>query len=298
MTDTYRSRTRAVRGAARDHLRQLRADRLSRRGERPAETPEAQASTGPSTPAAEPSLSISAAAESACSSVPVTESVDPGWADGLPAEMAASSATKTLAGAAREDAGLHPRLGAKTDAERQVAGPLSDGGGDSDDGRPDPAERADAGTAPDRGCRPGAMTEPQGIVAMPDGSDTAERSGSAMTTDDAAPPTEDHESAESGRLAEAADGAASGSETHEGAACGAGAHGPPGSMRALGQSDLHMLPGAGPGLVWMLQQCGVTSLDDLARADPEALTDRMGLVGQMLDLSSWVAFAARVGAGR
>jgi hypothetical protein len=44
----------------------------------------------------------------------------------------------------------------------------------------------------------------------------------------------------------------------------------------------------------MLQQCGVSSLTDLGRADPAILSDRMGLVGQMLDLESWVAFAARV----
>lgn len=298
MTDTYRSRTRAVRGAARDHLRQLRADRLSRRGARPAETSEAQASTGPSAPAAEQSLSISAAAESACSSVSVTESVGPGWADGVAAEVAASSAAETFGGAAREDAGLPPRPGANPDGEGMVAEPPPDGGREIDDGRLDPAERADAGAARDRGCRPGATTEPEGILAMPDRSDTEERAASAATTDDAAPHTENHQSAGLAQAAEAVDGAASGSQASEGAACGAGTDGPPGVTTAGGESDLHMLPGAGPGLVWMLQHCGVTSLDDLARADPEALTDRMGLVGQMLDLSSWVAFAARVGAGR
>jgi len=63
-------------------------------------------------------------------------------------------------------------------------------------------------------------------------------------------------------------------------------------------SDLTELPGAGPGLVWMLEQCGVRSLEAMAQADPEALTARMGLVGEMLDLSSWVAHAAETMASR
>jgi predicted flap endonuclease-1-like 5' DNA nuclease len=59
-------------------------------------------------------------------------------------------------------------------------------------------------------------------------------------------------------------------------------------------SDLHALPGAGSGLVWMLEQCGIRSMADLSGADAADLAARMGLVGQMLDLDAWIAFAARV----
>ncbi|RDC73185.1 hypothetical protein DLJ49_08755 [Rhodovulum sp. 12E13] len=297
MTDTYRSRTRAVRGAARDHLRQLRADRLSRRGARPAETSAAQAPTGASSAAADLSLSISAAAESACSSVSAAEAVESGWTDRATDEMGASSA-EALDGAACESAGLGQRLGANPDEEGMVAEPPAEGGGDIADGPSDPAERADTGTARHLPGRPEAKTDPQGIPAIPEGSDNAERAGSATTADDVAPRTGGHESAGTGPAAEAADEAAFGSQAHDSVACGADSDRSPGGTTAGVQSDLHRLPGAGPGLVWMLQQCGVTSLDDLARADPEALTDQMGLVGQMLDLSSWVAFAERVGAER
>ena len=57
------------------------------------------------------------------------------------------------------------------------------------------------------------------------------------------------------------------------------------------ESDLVLLPGAGDGLVWMLGQCGINTLVELARADADELTERMGLVGQMLDLQAWIAFA-------
>ncbi|MEM7520408.1 MAG: hypothetical protein AAF307_05160 [Pseudomonadota bacterium] len=57
------------------------------------------------------------------------------------------------------------------------------------------------------------------------------------------------------------------------------------------ESDLFDLPGAGPGLVWMLQNCGVSSLKELAAADPDALTSEMGLVAQILDLGYWIEFA-------
>jgi predicted flap endonuclease-1-like 5' DNA nuclease len=297
MTDTYRSRTRAVRGAARDHLRQLRADRLSRRGARPAETPEAQAPTGASVSAAEPSLSISAAAESACIRVSAAEAGEPEWTDNAADEVRASSVAETLDGAARESAASDRRLRADPDREVTCAEPPADGG-EIADGRSDPVERAPNGMARDPGCRREAKTESQDMPAVPAGSDDEERAGSATTTDDAAARTEDHATTGPGHAAEVADGSAFGNRAHDGAAGGGGSDGPTGDTTDAGESDLHMLPGAGPGLVWMLQRCGVTSLDDLAQADPEVLTDQMGLIGQMLDLSSWVAFADRVGTER
>lgn len=55
--------------------------------------------------------------------------------------------------------------------------------------------------------------------------------------------------------------------------------------------DLSQLPGAGPGLIWMLHQCGIASLADLAAADPNGLSHKLGLVGQILDVSVWRNFA-------
>ncbi|MBC7739278.1 MAG: hypothetical protein H7245_19190, partial [Candidatus Saccharibacteria bacterium] len=58
------------------------------------------------------------------------------------------------------------------------------------------------------------------------------------------------------------------------------------------------LPSAGPALVWMLQKCGITCLADLAQADVAALTRRMGLVGQIVDVQAWHRFAVvEVGKG-
>jgi predicted flap endonuclease-1-like 5' DNA nuclease len=58
-------------------------------------------------------------------------------------------------------------------------------------------------------------------------------------------------------------------------------------------SDLYRLPGAGSGLVWMLGQSGIESLESLARADVARLETSLGLVGQLLDVAGWVAFAQR-----
>ncbi len=57
------------------------------------------------------------------------------------------------------------------------------------------------------------------------------------------------------------------------------------------QSDLARLPGAGPGLVWMLQQCDIQTLADLAESDAMELSTQLGIVGQILDVGEWVHFA-------
>lgn len=55
--------------------------------------------------------------------------------------------------------------------------------------------------------------------------------------------------------------------------------------------DLDRLPGAGPGLVWMLRQAGVRDLGDLAQADADALAGQLGLVGRLIDIGAWIAQA-------
>lgn len=65
------------------------------------------------------------------------------------------------------------------------------------------------------------------------------------------------------------------------------------SVADTSADDLANLPGAGPGLIWMLNQCGISSLKDMATADPEKLSNEMGVVGQILDVARWVAFAQK-----
>jgi len=57
-------------------------------------------------------------------------------------------------------------------------------------------------------------------------------------------------------------------------------------------SDLAELPGIGPGLVWMLQNAGIDNLAQMAEADQDALRQKLGLVGELLDLDYWIASAA------
>lgn len=70
------------------------------------------------------------------------------------------------------------------------------------------------------------------------------------------------------------------------------------SPQALGAtvaqgSDLATLPGAGPGLIWMLQKCGIASLEDLAVADAATLVPRLGLVGRIVNVQGWQRYAQR-----
>ena len=58
-------------------------------------------------------------------------------------------------------------------------------------------------------------------------------------------------------------------------------------------SPLLALPGAGPGLVWMLQKAGITSLHDLAQADAAQLRRAMGRIGHLVDVPFWIDCAAK-----
>ena len=59
-------------------------------------------------------------------------------------------------------------------------------------------------------------------------------------------------------------------------------------------SNLDLLPGIGPGLIWMLQTAGVSSLADMAAADATELGGKLGLVGDLLDLEHWIAEASKL----
>ncbi|EGJ20195.1 hypothetical protein RSWS8N_18584 [Cereibacter sphaeroides WS8N] len=61
----------------------------------------------------------------------------------------------------------------------------------------------------------------------------------------------------------------------------------------MADSDLFALPGAGVGLVWMLNTAGVRSLRDLADADGPQLTRDLGLIGQIMDVGDWIVFARK-----
>jgi hypothetical protein len=56
-------------------------------------------------------------------------------------------------------------------------------------------------------------------------------------------------------------------------------------------SDLTEIPGVGPGLVWMLQQAGICTLDDLARWEPPELGPQLGAIARLLDVRYFVDFA-------
>jgi len=55
--------------------------------------------------------------------------------------------------------------------------------------------------------------------------------------------------------------------------------------------DLTGLPGVGPGLIWMLQKCGISTLQDLAETDAATLGPKLGLVGQIVDVQGWLSYA-------
>lgn len=60
---------------------------------------------------------------------------------------------------------------------------------------------------------------------------------------------------------------------------------------ASDQSDLALLPGVGEGLIWLLKSAGITCLKDLSETDPAKLAGQLGVVGELLDLKDWIAFA-------
>lgn len=65
------------------------------------------------------------------------------------------------------------------------------------------------------------------------------------------------------------------------------------TIPAMPNSDLRNLPGAGPGLLWMLQQCDIHTLQDLAETEAAVLVPKLGLVGQILNVEIWLDYAKK-----
>ena len=217
----YRQRTRAVRSAARERLRELREERLARRGD-------ALRPPGPAT-------------------APVSHT-----------DIAVSRAASMVAAGAE---------GACAPAE----------GDEGLDHEPVAAHRA--GAAID--CDARAVARSEEIRVLPSAPEYVRTSGRHADATRACD-TEGSDVADACLSQDTVDvvEASSSSSTP-----GEPAH------QAPQEPDLVLLPGAGDGLVWMLGECGINTLAELARADADELTERMGLVGQMLDLHAWIAFA-------
>ena len=273
-SEGYRRQSHDTREAARAHLRQLREARLARRGPGHA-PPAARADDAEPEGALAPRISVSRAASEAISEWSRRET---GRRD--PDEGAAQAAPPPPVG---------PEEGPAPDSP--MSAPL---GADGDDEGAGDATSASGGTAPERDAPGGRAVPADPPVAAAD----AERPASAGP---------DSPAAQAGSGAAAGAQPASGTAAEEPSADGAVEASPdPGApprhtpapdvdadprTASIAESDLHALPGAGIGLVWMLQRCGVSSLADLAAEDPERLRRDMGLVGELLDLSSWIDFA-------
>ena len=64
------------------------------------------------------------------------------------------------------------------------------------------------------------------------------------------------------------------------------------------ESDLFQLPGVGAGMIWMFNQCGIHTMAELAAADKADLTQRLGVVGKILNVEPWMNFAREAGAAQ
>jgi len=74
--------------------------------------------------------------------------------------------------------------------------------------------------------------------------------------------------------------------------------GTPGFAEATGgqpASDLALLPGMGPSLLWAFRRAGITSLDGLAGLDEPGLVARLGPLGRLVPAAAWLARARAAG---
>jgi len=317
----YRSRTGAVRDAARAHLRQLRAERAARRSAAPL-SPAAATKASDAISRTEPSgagLTVSReTADALAGSLPSGPAADATLptAD-LPAEFATPPIEKPapqgapLAPAAASDdatpADAHPGQSGPTvqapdldsppshsyPAGRTTAPLTEDFFGAGEQGAGSAAARP-ASTGPDetRETEPSQspLVDPQPVEGDgPPARRRARTSRAAVRRQRAAADAVPPASAPQPPDPQEPDPAAH--DTQAAAGFEASDNNDSKEATEAAPSDLSRLAGAGAGLVWMLQQSGVHSLAELAEADAETLSDKLGLVGQLLDMPAWIAQA-------
>lgn len=302
----YRARAAFVRGAARDHLRQLREERLAAREAARAQEAAADPVVAEAAAAVEPEVEAPVAA---ATQVPVASAVE---APATPVPEAPATEPAAALKAAPEPPPANPRLPLSPGMRRMLqarvsaqpaAEPVS---GTEPEGPPDVPEGPVAGGAPEAES---ASAAPEQVMAAETGATAA-----AVEPEPSPQPDRAVAAVEDAALPEApiedspepVPEVPAVAPVPAAAAAMAPALGTPDPVvqetapsdpvapetstpeRAL---DLARLPGAGPGLIWMLNECEIHSLSDLAAADCTDLTARMGLAGRILDLGGWIAFA-------
>ncbi len=333
---SYRTRTNAVRGAARDHLRQLRAARMSRRAPTTSDEavvanvaannrPEAIAPLAVSQAAISPDAreAVVLAIDVACDEADVASQAPHGPGSTVLEVSQGASVSAVTVASADPDPDPEGYVGLDSEAvvePGQVEGAISNdfsvlerGGAQppmADAGEPVDAElaqpreavageEASAALSSDVGAEAELVTiqaheEEPAFELSPSDEATPEMEAVAetepnerSTTADnlfVLQPTDTHGQPSTKEEVNLVTHASTG-EHPDGAATGK-------------TSDLYLLPGIGPGLVWMLEQCEVKSLAQFAATDPEILSRRMGLVGEILNLEDWVKFARKIDAQR
>lgn len=313
----YRARAAFVRGAARDHLRQLREERLAAREAARAQEAAADPVVAEAAAAVEPEVEAPVAAATqapvaAAEEAPAASVVE---APATPVPEAPATEPAAALKAAPEPPPANPRLPLSPGMRRMLqarvsaqpaAEPVS---GTEPEGPPDVPEGPVAGGAPEAES---ACAAPEQVMAAENGATAAavepepspQPDRAVAAVEDAALPeapiedSPDHpepvpevSAVAPVPAAAAAMAPALGAPdpvVQETAPSGLAAPETSAPERAL---DLARLPGAGPGLIWMLNECEIHSLSDLAAADCTDLTARMGLAGRILDLGGWIAFA-------
>jgi len=302
----FRLRARAVRGAAREHLRELRAQRLARRTTSPDEE---RACVNVFLEAADSPVykpepfAVSPAASGAVVAAPLeggTETGGPTLTQGLSGGASAADAARDLS--------------AQGDPELDVEGaPDAVPAADAQRAREaawQPHPEADTSIGPDEGAAgmgdlsPGAEHETRaedGAEPGGNGRPARDLTGIFSPSPDAATMPDETDAEPDLPATPDADG------TPEAAAPSPPAEEKPGAPEPAerdadvtahaAETDLYRLHGAGPGLVWMLGQCGIHSLRELGDADAGVLQDRLGIVGQILDVPAWIAFARECAPG-
>lgn len=294
----YRARAAFVRGAARDHLRQLREERLAAREAARAQEAAADPVVAEAAAAVAPEVEAPVAAATQVPAEPVPEAPATEPAAALKAAPEPPPANPRLP----LSPGMRRMLQARVSAQ-PAAEPVS---GTEPEGPPDVPEGPVAGGAPEAES---ASAAPEQVMAAETGATAAavepepspQPDRAVAAVEDAALPEAPIEDSpepvpEVPAVAPVPAAAAAMAPAlgvpdpvvQENAPSDLAAPETSAPERAL---DLARLPGAGPGLIWMLNECEIHSLSDLAAADCTDLTARMGLAGRILDLGGWIAFA-------